>query len=829
MRRKPKRLSTVCTGLGIGLLALTGVASADEAASHYRIPAQSLDSSLLRLAADSDLEILFTADQLHGKTSTPLDGTMTPRQALDQLLKGSGYTYHFVDNHTVTLDKALVENKKAEPTVLKTVKVSADSIRDVTDDYNNTSYTRTNTTTATKTDTPIMQTPMSIQVVPRAVMDDQQVISLKDALQNVSGVQWSPVEGNLYENFVLRGFDANSSTLRNGIRESSFSAETANIAHIEVLKGPSAMLYGRVEPGGIINRVTKDPLFTPYYSVQQQFGSFSNYRNTVDATGPISSEVAYRFNMAYQNNKSYRDFVGNERIFLAPSVTWKPSTQTELGLTLEYQYDNGRWDDGIPALGNRPANVPISRYLGDPISNDKQERELIDFHWSHQFNKDWKINQRFVTSLATYDQFNIFPWSLNSDNTMNLGLWNSHAERNTYSQNINLVDNIEGWGAKHTILTGFDFYTFDAPGAVGNPTTGPLADGTALQNLYNPIYGQFNATVLHGLPANSYGTNNQTWYGIYLQDQIQLWEKLHFLLGGRYDWATIGTSYGLASASEASVAANNTAINADKFSPRFGILYQPWSWMSVYGNYTESLGANNGRNLNNTPLKPQEGRGFEAGIKNEFLDGRISSTLAYFDINKTNIQAASADPVLALQGYSTAIGQARSRGLEYDFAGKMTDNWSFIANYAWTNTRILKDGGQYLYDSAWNTIGFNSNGYTGNRLPLAPLHSANLWLKYEFTDSIMKGFSIGSGTRIASQSQGDPANDFQLPGYVTWNAMAAYKHKLQGGATVSAQINAYNLLDKRYYFGTDQVDGAQRFNIIPAAPVNVMGSIRLEY
>ena len=112
---------------------------------------------------------------------------------------------------------------------------------------------------------------------------------------------------------------------------------------------------------------------------------------------------------------------------------------------------------------------------------------------------------------------------------------------------------------------------------------------------------------------------------------------------------------------------------------------------------------------------------------------------------------------------------------------------------------------------------------------MAPLHSANLWLKYEFTDPIMKGFSIGSGTRIASQSQGDPANDFQLPGYVTWNAMAAYKHKLQGGATVSAQINAYNLLDKRYYFGTDQVDGAQRFNIIPAAPVNIMGSIRLEY
>ena len=472
--------------------------------------------------------------------------------------------------------------------------------------------------------------------------------------------------------------------------------------------------------------------------------------------------------------------------------------------------------------------MPINRYLGDPISNDKQERELVDFHWSHQFNDNWKLNQRFVASLANYDQFNIFPWSLNPNNTMNLGLWNAHHDSNTYSQNINLQGNVDGWGVKHTFLTGFDFYILNSPLAVANPTTGPLANSTVYQNLNNPIYGQFDAAALHGIPANSFGATNQTWYGTYIQDQIKIWDKLHFLLGGRYDWATIETSYGLASASDAATVASQNAISAEKFNPRFGILYQPWKWMSVYGNYTESMGANNGRDLSNSPLKPQLGQGFEAGIKNEFFEGKLTTTLAYFEITKNNIQAASPNPTLALQGYSSTIGEARSRGIEFDLAGKLTENWNLIANYAWTDTRILKDGGQYLYDSAWNTIGFNTNGFVGNRLPLAPEHSGNLWVKYEFTDPTLKGFSIGSGSRISSQTQGDPANDFQLPGYVTWNAMAAYKLKL-GHSTLTTQINAYNLLDHRYYFGADQRDAAQRYNIYPATPVNFMGSVRLEF
>jgi iron complex outermembrane recepter protein len=820
------------------LLAAFGVqpvfAEGQSVTTHFDIPAQSLNQALLAFGRQSGWQLLYSTELVENLRSRPLKGEHSPEEGLKILLGDAPLEAVSTGSRAITLKPA----KKALPpsgaaasdprTSLPKVKVTGKADYGAHDPYSK-AYAVINSSTANKTDTPIIETPMSIQVVPRAVMDDQQAISLKDSLQNVSGVQWSPVEGSLYESFVLRGFDGNASLARNGVRETNVATETANLQQVEVLKGPAAMLYGRIEPGGLVNRVTKQPLFIPYYSLQQQAGSFDNYRTTADATGPINGELAYRFNLAYQNTGSFRDFVNNERIFLAPTLTWRPSNQTELGLSFEYQHDNGRWDDGIPAAGNRPANTPISRYLGDPISNDKQDRELIDFHWSHQFNEDWQVNQRFVASLTHYDQFNVFPWSLLPDNTMNLGLWNAHTNRDVYSQNINLVGHFDSWGAKHTLLTGFDFYIFDQTGTIANPTTGPLADSTALQNLYNPIYGRFDPEPLRALPVNSWYSNAQEWYGVYLQDQIKLWDKLQFLLGGRYDWATMGSNSSPISAADAQTQTNRTAIQANKFSPRFGILYQPWQWMSIYGNYTESLGANNGRDITNTPLKPQEGRQFEIGAKNEFFDGRLTSTVAFFDIVKTNIQANSGlSPAQALAGFSSTIGEARSRGIEWDLAGQLTDNWSLIANYAWTDTRITRDGGQVLYDSAWNQVGFSPEGFVGNRLPLAPTHSANLWIKYEFTDEIFRGLSLGTGARIASQRQGNPANDFQLPGYVTWNAMVAYKHKV-GGSTLTAQLNAYNILDHRYYAGTDQFDGAQRFNIIPAAPVNFMGSLRLEY
>ena len=240
----------LCTGLGIGLITITEIAGADEAAHQDRIPAQSLDSSLLRLAADSGLEILFTADKVRGVTSNPVDGNLTPAQALSQLLQGSGMTYRFVDAKTVTVEQPTKVEEKAEPqsggdTTFPKVTVEADAGYDPdweTSPYN-TDYNRTVATTAAKTDTPMMETPISIQVIPKAVMHDQQAIQVGDAIKNVTGLVQGFSFGGFSETFYIRGFDARNTNYLDGFRWPVSRIPLANAERIEVVKGAAVNLY----------------------------------------------------------------------------------------------------------------------------------------------------------------------------------------------------------------------------------------------------------------------------------------------------------------------------------------------------------------------------------------------------------------------------------------------------------------------------------------------------------------------------------------------------------------------------------------------------------
>lgn len=230
-------------------------------------------------------------------------------------------------------------------------------------------------TTATRLETPILETPVSIQVVPRAVIEDQQVIELKEALKNVSGVQPAFGFGSLFNGFTIRGFTSpvlSLSLFHNGLRRRANNFETANLEQVEVIKGPAAVLYGRLDPGGMVNLVTTRPSPEPYYAVKQQFGSFDLYRTVLEATGPVTADrsLLYRTTLAYQNSESFRDFEELERIFFAPSITWFPTPRTEISLALEYKKDNQVTHYGIPAIGNRPASIPISRFLGDRTSDD---------------------------------------------------------------------------------------------------------------------------------------------------------------------------------------------------------------------------------------------------------------------------------------------------------------------------------------------------------------------------------------------------------------------------------------------------------------------------
>ncbi len=501
----------------------------------FDVPPQSLGTALDSLAKEVGLQILYPPEAVEGLTTRGVQGEYTPQEAIKRLLDGTGLRYEFLKDNTVTVSDA-ANAKPEEDITLPEIIVTATPLDD-------TGYSVFNATTATKTDTPIMETPVSIQVVPRAVLDDQQVISVLDALKNVSGVQPSTFE--FYDGFILRGFDAGGHTYRDGLPQRFISfLETANLERIEVLKGPAAMLFGRVEPGGIINlvtNVTKRPLEEAYYSLQQQFGSYDLYRTTVDATGPVLADrsLLYRMNIAYKDNDSFRDFVSREHIFVAPSLTLRPTERLEFNLDLEYQHDEfveDGSDIGIPAIGNRPAPIPISRYLGDAVLNrehpNTQERVLAGFNWSYRFNDDWKLTNRSHYNDADYDQTILFFLGLRADNhTVDRGLWHqTDFSRTAYATNIDLTGRFTTGILEHAVLVGFDYYRRDEQINNGILTV----VGVPPTDTFNPVYGLDLASLTAG-GSNHFTQSHDQWYGAYFQDQITLWDKLHILGGGRYD------------------------------------------------------------------------------------------------------------------------------------------------------------------------------------------------------------------------------------------------------------------------------------------------------
>ncbi len=369
-----KRIIKNCLASGVLLasLSLTSSALAVDKANkiHFDIPSNNLATALLTYSEATGIQLNYPQTLVSGLKSSSVTGDYTPEQALQKLLVGANIAYHYVDKDAIALAEAPKENSTIGNT-LKPVTVSGKAVYDPNDPYN-ADYSRPNATTATKTDTPIMETPASIQVVPKSVMEDQKSTRIKDALENVSGVRPQSTTA-MGTGFIMRGF-LNKQTYRNGLIASTGGSlqsefDTANIQSVEVLKGPAAVLYGRAEPGGLINITTKKPLDIPFYSLEQQFGSYDLYRTQWDATGPVTDDgtLLYRFTGAYQSNNSFRDFISTDRINIAPTVTWKPTDATDVTLSVEYMNQDYQADLGIPAIGNRPASIPISRSYGsDP-------------------------------------------------------------------------------------------------------------------------------------------------------------------------------------------------------------------------------------------------------------------------------------------------------------------------------------------------------------------------------------------------------------------------------------------------------------------------------
>lgn len=810
-------------------LGMTAIAAAQESAVDFNIPAQPLAAALDAFSQQSSLHLFYADGILQGKRSAGLKGAYRSDDALARLLSGTGIGYTFTAGNSVALKAAAPAGDKAIET-LSPVVVKGEAAFDAADPYN-TTYTVINSSTALKTDTPLIETPASIQVVPRTVMNDQKSVRIKDALENVSGVRAQPTLG-MGTGFIVRGFRQDQ-VFRNGLlttQSNGFNSEfdIANLESVEVLKGPAAMLYGRGEPGGLINLTTKKPLDLPYYSLEQQFGSYAYYRTQWDATGPIDDDknLLYRFTGSYQNNESFRDLIFTDRVMVSPSLTWKISDQTDLSFNVEGVDQDFQADFGIPAIGDRPAPIPIENSFGD--SNDPVDhlsKVHLGTEFNHRFNDDWAIHNRFLMSREKVEMTFVNPSpafgdALRPDNrTLDRNIFFEENLVEAYATNLDLTGKFKLWETKHDVLVGFDYTqshtTYHVQGDWINPNPGLAID------IYNPsasygidpaVFDRTLATYVQ--PGRNYSRFVTQWYGVYFQDHITLWDKLHIFGGGRYDWTQVGRGLGgtFDEADNVLEGSSPSVKRKDKgFSPRVGILYQPWHWLSVYGNWTTSFGANNGVSATGQTFDPEIGEQFEAGVKTQLFDDRLLATLAYYHLTKNNILTSVGG------GDSAAIGEARSQGIELDVTGQITDQLSLIGSYAYTDARITK----------------NNDGGEGSRLPNVPEHAGSLWLKYDFNGhQALEGFSVGLGGVAASQREGNffyYGDPFQLPGYVRMDAFAAYKWNVKK-SPVTAQINIRNLLDKTYYESTDpDANLSPRNGVYPGAPLVAIGSIKVEF
>ncbi|MBE9171351.1 TonB-dependent receptor plug domain-containing protein [Pleurocapsales cyanobacterium LEGE 06147] len=386
-------------------------------------------------------------------------------------------------------------------------------------------YNVPDASTATRTDTPIRDIPQSIQVIPRQVIEDQGVTNISDALRNVSGVTVRAGYGGTNDNYVIRGFNT-FERLRNGFLAREIDVNPNNIERIEVLKGPASVLYGAIEPGGVINFITKQPLDYPYYEAEFTAGNYSFYQPSIDLSGPLTEDkrLLYRLNAAYENSGSFVDFVDREVIQVSPTLSYRLGEDTDLSLSYEYLRSDGDWYDGLP-LDPIFLDLPRSLFVGEPDANARtEESHFGNLILDHRFNENWQVRSGFALKFSQIQGFKFRSTDfVEPDGTMErIYQFDPFGNNDTYSIQTDLIGRFNTGSIAHQILFGFEFSrtTYDIASSVASAD--PI-------NVFNPVYGAPVPTVFD-VSSERFTDRTQT-IGLYLQDLVTLLPSLKLLVG----------------------------------------------------------------------------------------------------------------------------------------------------------------------------------------------------------------------------------------------------------------------------------------------------------
>lgn len=639
---------------------------------------------------------------------------------------------------------------------------------------------------ATRTSTKLSEIPQSIQVIPQQILRDQQAFTFNDVIRNVAGMTLF----STYQDYSMRGFRSNDGNFAyNGVRgalnQFDLPGQLYNVERIEAIKGPASSLFSNASPGGIINIVTKQPLANKRYEVQASYGTYNQRRITADATGPLSSKLLYRLIVGYESSGTINEQQKLKHIFVAPSLKYIFSENTSALVEVNF-YDDNR-------------TVGFERGILAPQRADgTYNLDALDIRWSRHNPNDFSKTKGFSTQLR-FDHrvnnalsFHALARTVNSsqeqqDHTSGFNELTSATDNilknrslqyfnqkpiYAYQSNLFAEAKVNTGSVKHTIVGGIDIGNIGRTYYFGSWKAPDL-------NIYAPNYSLDYPGNKTSANLNFGGTtvDDVVNAGAYIQDQVDIGTKFKALIGLRYDTYKFTTKY---TDDTTPATTSLDTSNASIVLPRLGLVYLPYPELSIYASYSQGFQPQyTNMRAAGGPFSPEKGTQYEVGAKAELLSGKLVTTLAFYDLKKTNIVLPDPTDVNGVR--QIANGAARSRGIELTVQGNVSEQLSVITNYAYNKTQNLK-GGEFGVEE-------------GGLYPMAPQLTANAWLKYQFTTGSLKGLGINGGFQHVSK-RNTFTTGFVLPAFSTVDAGLSYRK-----SRFNIGLNINNLTDVRYYTG----------------------------
>lgn len=644
--------------------------------------------------------------------------------------------------------------------------------------------------TATKTDTPIEKTPQSVSVITRQEMDMRQPTTVKDAMAYTPSVFSTRGSSSTYDVVSIRGFVAPTTVNTNqyldgmklqGNNYSEVSMDPYFLERVEVMRGPTSVLYGNSNPGGVVSMVSKRPTTEPLREIQFKMGTDNLWQTGFDFSDAIDDAGvwSYRLTGLGRSQDTQQDMAKSSRYAVAPSFSWRPDDKTNFTFLSNFQSDpdagyygwlprEGTVVPYVDANGNAH-KLPTDFNEGEKDNKMQRRQQMVGYNFSHEFNDTFTVRQNLRYDQVKTLYRSVYGYGYSAPGQINRQYVRSDEDLNGFTVDTQLQSKFATGEVDHTLLTGVDY------SRMRNDVDALYGSANAL-DMNNPQYGNPNIDV-SGPYAKYQVLNRMEQTGLYAQDQME-WDKWVLTLGGRYDYAKTSTL---------TRSTGTEAMNHDQqFTWRGGINYLFDNGISPYFSYSESFEPTSGSTKEGKPFDPSRGKQYEAGVKYVPKDMPVVLTAAVYQLTKN--KNLTSDPNDTTGLYSVQTGEIRSRGIELEAKAAVNENINVTAAYSYNDAEYTED-----------TI------FKGKRPAEVPRNQASLWTDYTFYDTALSGLTFGAGVRYTGstvsyyKNVADKKNEaFSVAGYAVADAMVKYDLARVGLPGSSIAVNVNNLFDRDY-------------------------------